>query len=47
MDSHVAWQLFMETGAPEMYLIYNQARKAEMSHVFNDSGTGAQGHKVQ
>ena len=47
MDSHIAWQLFMETGAPEMYLIYNQARKAEMPHVFDNSGIGAESHKVQ
>jgi len=41
MESHIAWQLFVETGAPELYLIYNQARKAEMSHVLDDPGTGA------
>ncbi len=38
------WQMFLETGAPELYLLYNIARKTENSHVFDDSGTGSAGH---
>ena len=27
MNAGGYWQLFLETGAPEMYLLYNKARK--------------------
>lgn len=33
------WQMFLETGAPELYLLYSQAKKAEECNVFNSSGT--------
>lgn len=38
------WQLFMETGSPEIYLLYQNARKMEQSHVYYDSGPGPTGH---
>ena len=47
MNAQDYWQVFLETGAPEMYLLYNQARKTESLHVFNDSGTGVTGHQLQ
>lgn len=47
MGSQELWQVFLETGAPEMYLLYNKARKMESIHVFDDSGTGAAGHQLQ
>lgn len=47
MESHALWQLFLETGAPEIYLMYNKARKMESLHVFNDSGSGAASHQLQ
>lgn len=47
MESQELWQVFLETGAPEMYLLYNKARKMESLHVFNDSGSGAESHKLQ
>lgn len=34
------WQIFLETGAPELYLLYSQAKKVEESNVFNSSGPG-------
>lgn len=34
------WKLFLDTGAPEMYLMYNAAKRAEVTNVFNDQGTG-------
>ena len=34
------WDLFIDTGAPEMYLLYNMARKAEAADVFEDQRTG-------
>ncbi len=47
MESKHYWQLFMETGAPEMYLFYNKARKMEAQNVLDDEGVGASGHKLQ
>ncbi len=41
------WQMFMETGVPEYYLLYNNARKMEKSHVLDDSGAGTAGHSLQ
>lgn len=47
MDSQNLWQLFLETGAPEMYLLYNKARKMEEPYVLDDTGIGASGNKLQ
>ena len=47
MKAQDYWQLFMETGAPELYLIYHSARKMEMSDVFESSGAGTAGYNVQ
>ena len=46
MESRDYWQLFMETGAPELYLMYHNARKTENKHVFDDSGPGSAGRKL-
>ena len=47
MKSQDYWQLFMDTGSPEVYLLYNKARKMEASHVYNDSRPGIAGHTLQ
>ena len=47
MNAQGLWQLFMETGAPEMYLLYNKARRAEDRNVLDDSGIGASGNTLQ
>ena len=47
MKSQELWQVFLETGAPEMYLLYNKVRKMEEAHVFDDPGAGAAGHSLQ
>lgn len=47
MKSQDYWQMFLETGAPELYLLYNKARKLENTHVLDNTGTGAQGHSLQ
>lgn len=47
MDSHDYWMMFLETGAPEVYLLYNHARRMEETDVFNDSGVGTAGHRLQ
>ncbi len=46
MTAQDYWQMFLETGAPEMYLLYNNARKMEHAHVFDNSGSGAAGHNL-
>lgn len=47
MNTKELWQVFMETGAPEMYLLYNRARKMEESHVFDSTGIGSTGNELQ
>ena len=47
MNAQDFWQMFLETGAPELYLLYNNARKMEKTHVLDDSGPGASGHTLQ
>jgi len=41
MKSDQLWQLFLETGAPELYLLYNKARKTEDADVLDDPGLGS------
>lgn len=47
MDAANYWQLFMDTGAPEMYLLYQRARKAEENHVSDDPGYRSSGYGLQ
>ena len=47
MDAQSYWQLFMMTGSPEVYLLYNKARKAEEGNVFDGSGLSAQSNTIQ
>lgn len=47
MNSQELWQVFIETGAPEMYLLYNKARKTEELDVLDDPRIGAAGYKLQ
>lgn len=47
MNSQAIWQMFLDTGAPEIYLLYNKARKMEGSCVFDDSRPCIEGHKLQ
>ena len=47
MISQDYWQIFLETGAPEIYLMYNNAKKLENSHVLEDKGTGTAGNTLQ
>ena len=41
MDAQNYWQLFLDTGAPEIYLLYQNAKKMEDTHVLDDPGFGA------
>lgn len=40
------WELFEETGAPELYLMFANARNMENLNASNDSGTGPQSSKL-
>lgn len=46
MDSQNLWQMFLETGAPEMYLLYSQARRMEDVHVLDDQGIDCKSYKL-
>lgn len=41
MKSKDYWSIFIETGAPEMYLLYSQARRMEEADVSDNPGIGA------
>lgn len=47
MNSKDYWQMFLETGAPELYLLYHKAQKMENTNVFDSSGTGPAGCNLQ
>ena len=46
MTSKDYWQMFLETGAPELYLLYNNAKKTEITNVFDGPGTCSESHGV-
>ena len=46
MEAKDYWQLFMQTGAPELYLLYNSAKKMEIKNVSDRSGTGVTCHEL-
>ena len=47
MDSNMYWQLFLDTGAPEAYLLYNASRRTEESYVSYNQSSGTSGIRVQ
>ena len=47
MNAQDYWQLFMETGVPEYYLLYSRTMKMEAQHVLDNSGIGSEGHGLQ
>lgn len=47
MDAKVYWDLFMKTGSPEAYLLFNRARKVEEEHVFDHTGACPAGNGLQ
>lgn len=47
MEAKDYWQLFLDTGAPEMYLLYNKAKKVEDPHVFSNPWTGTASGSLQ
>ena len=47
MNKQDYWQLFLETGAPEVYLMFHNARKQEEDYVFNRTRTSSAGNSLQ
>ena len=47
MKSMDYWQLFLETGAPEAYLMYSKQLKAEANYVYDDSGCRPENNRLQ
>ena len=47
MNATDYWRIFLETGAPEAYLLYSRALRMEAMDVSDDKGTGAAGHRLQ
>lgn len=47
MDSRLIWQAFLDTGAPEMYLLYSAAKRKEETGVLDNDGTCSQSHGIQ
>ena len=47
MNAANYWQLFLDTGAPEMYLLYQKARKTEENHVSDHPGDRPAGYGLQ
>lgn len=41
------WQLFLETGAPEAYLMYKKEEKTEGSYVFDRPGHRPESYGLQ
>ena len=44
MNAGDYWQLFLDTGAPEVYLLYSRQMKSETQYVFDDSGHRFESH---
>lgn len=47
MNAMDYWQLFMETGAPEAYLMYSKMLKSEATNVYNDSRHCPESYRLQ
>ena len=47
MDAQKFWLAFMDTGAPEMYLLYSKVKRMEGIHVSDSKGLGASGNELQ
>ena len=46
MNAQDYWSLFLETGAPEMYLLYNRARQMEGQDAPNGTSLGFESHTI-
>lgn len=41
MNAQDYWKVFLDSGIPEYYLLYNQARKSEEENVLDNPGAGS------
>lgn len=46
MDARDYWDFFMETGAPELYLMYAKAARLEAGNVSENESTGHSCYRV-
>ena len=47
MNSMDCWKLFLETGAPEAYLLYSRKLKSEADYVYDDSVHRPESNRLQ
>ena len=47
MNAQNYWKIFLETGAPEMYLLFRQESRLEEDHVLDNQGACAACHGLQ
>lgn len=47
MNAKDYWQLFLETGAPEAYLLYSNQLRSEAPYVFDDPRHCPESHRLQ
>ncbi len=47
MNSAFFWKVFLETGAPEAYLLYHKTKEMEDRHVPDHQSIGAAGDGLQ
>ena len=47
MNAQDYWTIFLETGAPEVYLLYNKVRRMEGTDVSDDARVGSSGLGLQ
>ena len=47
MDANQFWLAFLDTGAPEMYLLYSKAKRMGELRVPDSKGFGAESHELQ
>lgn len=46
MNAKDYWQLFLETGAPEAYLLFSLQQKVEGNYVSDHPGYCPEGHRL-
>ena len=47
MNSQALWNMFLQTGSPELYVLFKHACKLEDSHASDDQGSGTSFNSIQ